>query len=314
MARPLLNRSERQTKAALHRALADLGFEFTYGARTIDVLEHAADHPYRWKDTPGLRHNDVSYAFRSHFDITVLNPQLEPVLAVEFDGPHHDTPEQQKRDEAKNRLCAAAELPLLRVDDRTLQVFERTQLIEWLVRLWQHYEHDMPTLIDERNDVVAEMPAEELDDPALLAGRPDLDVEFIFELQHPFPPAVSVAHRLHAQHQLHVLDLDMPEDTSRCNHQCRALQAWPLPELDSGGSTVRYVTETYISRTKIGVGRYEAAAIYPLGDVQGGPSVLTAMSELFGGLPAGPWFGAAQHLSRGMSIYNALLDTEQQLQ
>ena len=109
---------------------------------------------------PWLEPGDWSYAWRSHFDFVVQAPlhaeePLEPLFVVEFDGNDHQRPQHRRRDLAKNRLCAAAGLPLMRVDGTDLLHREHVQVVQWLAELWAAYEAEMPTMVAER-DVAAE--------------------------------------------------------------------------------------------------------------------------------------------------------------
>jgi hypothetical protein len=58
------------------------------------------------------------YRQTARFDllVTTAPPYAQPRLALEFDGPCHQTPEGKRKDALKNELCIAAGLPLVRVN------------------------------------------------------------------------------------------------------------------------------------------------------------------------------------------------------
>jgi hypothetical protein len=156
------------------------------------------------RDHPWLQPGDWGYAFQSHFDFVVQDGlgsdhPTHPLFAVEFDGWWaHSDPAVRRRDHSKNRLCAASGLPLVRLDDTFRDRRERLSLMEWLARLWAAHRSEMRGLIAQRDAEAALMTEEELDEAGvwLLGERPDLDVDLVFRLEHPFPPARKVAQRL----------------------------------------------------------------------------------------------------------------------
>jgi len=56
------------------------------------------------------------------------------VFAIEIDGLSHDDSEQAQRDIIKNRLCASARLPLLRLGIDALDESQEISVLEWLVQ------------------------------------------------------------------------------------------------------------------------------------------------------------------------------------
>lgn len=71
--------------------------------------------------SPNARHELAiwEYIKETSFDILVFDKEsLEPVLAVEYDGDHHMSTEQQQKDSYKNQFCEAISLPLIRIDER----------------------------------------------------------------------------------------------------------------------------------------------------------------------------------------------------
>lgn len=306
MTRPILNRSERRTLAALTRPLQGTGMSVSVQTRCIDVLRcFVEDDQLRGTDELGLLDgSEYSYALKAHFDFVVLDAQHVPVLAVEFDGPSHVDPEVVARDCRKNRLCFMAGLPLLRIHDAHLQRPERVNLLEWLVQLWQDYEERMPELLADRDVEIDRLTDEQFDNRYLLMDRPDLDVELIFQLEHPFPPALTLAAQLHRQHRIHIPATNYDYRCSQaCVREGLTVQGEPLPAL-GGDEVIAYTCTLRCGGETVGIGRYETAGIYPWYP-PGGPDPLDG---LLTGIPAGPWIGAGAHLARGMSFHNALRD------
>jgi hypothetical protein len=311
MTRPLLNHSERRTYAALTAALADTGMSVHAQMRCIDALRGHIDE--RDLKSPSrelglLDGSEYGYALRAHFDFVVLDHDLEPVLAVEFDGPSHTDPVQVARDCRKNRLCFIAGLPLLRVHDAHLQRAEQVVILEWFVRLWQAYKQQMPLLVAERDEQVDSLADEDVS-PFLLADRPDLDVEFVFRLSNPFPPTLTWAAELHRRHRIHVMGSDY---RYRCDQKCVAdgttVQGEPFPDLGTD-DTIAYTCILRVGDKTVATGRYETTGLYPWypPDEQG----RNPLAGLLSGTPAGPWLGAGTHVAYGMSFRNALRDLDE---
>ncbi|MFK4035344.1 DUF2726 domain-containing protein [Nonomuraea wenchangensis] len=187
------NYSERRTHRILEAALAGSGYWVNSKTSLEDVI--AVDST----DSPTARR----FVRDAHFDFTIHTAGSNSVVwVVEFDGPHHriDT-EQIRRDITKNRICALVGLPILRVEDDLLDGVEREATLSWLVRRWLMYKAEMPGLLKDRNRQIDEMTPKEWeknegDAGFLFAHRPDLDVEFVFDLMNPFPALVSIAKRL----------------------------------------------------------------------------------------------------------------------
>jgi hypothetical protein len=77
-----------------------------------------------------------SYYTRSHFDFTVTSPEQKPVMAIEFDGPYHNDPEQIARDAKKDRLCKQAGLPILRINaNHVLRKYRGMTLLRWIIEV-----------------------------------------------------------------------------------------------------------------------------------------------------------------------------------
>jgi hypothetical protein len=66
---------------------------------------------------PHLDEEAQAYLFRALVDCVVCDQHAgyRPVYAFELDSQHHDAPDRQHRDGLKDRICAAAGLPLYRI-------------------------------------------------------------------------------------------------------------------------------------------------------------------------------------------------------
>ena len=335
---------ELDTLAALDEALHPLGYRISQQVRVLDAVRAAAADPKTTtvagprmldcflpamrdvagpfgKDHRWLRPGDWDYAFRSHFDFVVQEGlqsehPTHPLFAVEFDGGwSHSDPAAQRRDQRKNRLCAASGLPLVRLDDASLHRRERFSVIEWLARLWAAYRSEMPRLIAERDAEVEAMPEEELAAAGsfLLGESPDLDVEFSFELEHPFPPIRRAAARMASRYGFQWWEVDaIAPDPDRPRW---TVHSWrpPCPSLNPG------LVERWTCELPL-VGpqgqRDEITAVadvrrgYPLHDDEPDLSWDAFYTGQLGFLPAGPWTSAPDLLGKAMCLHNTLLKVE----
>jgi hypothetical protein len=115
------------------RILADYadenGYRISLKMRLRDVI-----------DTDGLPLNarERNFAFTSHLDFVAFDAETHlPVLAIEYDGPQHLTDDRQiERDRIKDKLCAAAELPLLRIDNLFTRKEGKWRVLTYI--LWAH--------------------------------------------------------------------------------------------------------------------------------------------------------------------------------
>lgn len=322
MPQPLLNTSERRVIDELERALSHKHrWRVAIQVRAIDVLRAAAPHMRNATlrgNTDGLQKGDINRAFMSHFDFVVLDGDARPLLAVEFDGPRHDTPEQAARDAAKNRLCLDAGLPLLRINDAMPMQVERTRLVEWVVAQWAERLHAIPALERERDRDIAELGSAGLWDdngPFMPTEYPHLDTELVFRLTHPFPPSLDTALRLHDKHRLHVLDFShFLRNDRRPHERCRGAVLDVVAAADTPRTIADCRAVVTVAGEPIAEGRHRSAATYPLRDPgHGSVPGLAGHEDIFGGLPAGPWPGAAHTLTRELAGCNALAAAERTL-
>ncbi len=86
------------------------------------------------KEATRLSEGEFSLYTRGHFDFVVYREIDDvPKFAVEFDGFSHETERQIARDIIKNRFCAQAALPLLRIGTTELSEHEEITVLEWLL-------------------------------------------------------------------------------------------------------------------------------------------------------------------------------------
>src|SRR5438132_1677988 len=99
--------AEARAEQVLRRGLSGTGWTVALKL-PIQVVLH--------KEAARLTREEFSLYTRGHFDFTVYGEDdHEPAFAVEFDGFGHERPRQVQRDIIKNRLCAKANLALLRI-------------------------------------------------------------------------------------------------------------------------------------------------------------------------------------------------------
>jgi Protein of unknown function (DUF2726) len=339
---------EVQTFAALSGALAPLGYSVSQKARVLDCMRAAAENPKAARPVgstladlivpglraaagpfgpthPWLRPGDWSYAFRAHFDFVIHEGIVgeyptHPLFAVEFDSAGaHARPAARRRDLAKNRLCAASGLPLVRINDTFLYPRERLSLVEWLARLWAAYRAEMPDLIAERDATVEAMPEEQLREAGLflLGEYPDLDVEFIFELEHPFPPAQEVAERLAFRYGFHWSEVRV-RPTVPLRQRWRVTRHFPPTLVLNDGLIERWRCKLSLTGPAGHTTKLQGAADVPRGyPLDEGP-VVDSWAALLAGrlpyLPAGPWTTAPSMLGKALCIHNTLIEVERYLQ
>ena len=327
---------ETLTYGALDSALHPGGYVISQQVRALDVLRAAAarrpaltrcpagdefaevfERFGRFDDNhPWLEPGDLRYAWGAHFDFVVQAPlharaPLEPLLAVEFDGPSHRRPEAEVRDRAKNRLCAAAGLALVRVDQSLLFARERRSTVAWLAELWAAHEAEVPAMLAERDRQVAGALAAGADVKDL-AEDPGFDVGFVFGLAHPFPAVRASAERLLARYGFKA---PMVAGLGEGGGRWRAT-GWqsPLSSLSGGLSETWDMwvrLEGPKERSELVRARATVAQAYPL---HAGPVVPRSWGEAewwrLEHMPAGPFPGAAAYLGPALCTHNLLLEVE----
>ncbi|MGY1825981.1 DUF2726 domain-containing protein [Blastococcus sp. SYSU DS0541] len=323
--------TETRTRRVLSRVVEGTLFWINVHTRLEDVIEPGPDDDAA----------DRRFLRDAHFDFTIhKQTRAEALWAFEFDGPQHQTAEQRRRDTQKNRICLLAGLPLLRIDDRHLNVNEKEAVLDWHVRRWLAYEKVMPGLLDDRDREIAEMTEEEIADAGiwLLADRPHLDVEMLFELDNPYQPTIDIARRLLHQYGIYATEvLGRDELTSNVDYLARFDFLGALS--DSGrlsASFARWVCpfrverfDGYLTSTSRqphvelrSNGVWESRVAYPVHDGHGPlPDALArsgwaAMTTFLQGpdawdwMPAGPAGGGAAEVGKALAEYNALREVE----
>jgi hypothetical protein len=154
MVKRILNRSEKQTEEQLSPLAAGNGARIFTKLRVADVLEI---------ENSGISSEQYSYALKAHFDFLICDKSDLPLFAVEFDGPSHKRPRQQRNDDLKNSLCDRLGLPLLRINSNHLtKRYRRMAPLAWLVDTWF-----ISRAFDEAQKA-GQIPAEEGFDPCSL--------------------------------------------------------------------------------------------------------------------------------------------------
>ena len=119
-------------EAAVDQLLAEYARENGYRISMKMRLRDAID-----ADSLPLSAKARNFLWTSHLDFVVIDMESKlPVLAVEYDGPAHATPEQAERDQIKDHLCEDSELPLLRIDSQFARREGRWIVLKYI--LWAH--------------------------------------------------------------------------------------------------------------------------------------------------------------------------------
>lgn len=125
----ILNFHEEATHAILSKVATQNGAKVFAKVRVADVLEI---------NDSGLSNTEYSYALKSHFDFVVTESDNDPLLAVEFDGPHHqEDAKAAANDERKDDICRHFQFPVLRANaDFLTKKIRQFNILSWLVELW----------------------------------------------------------------------------------------------------------------------------------------------------------------------------------
>ncbi len=68
------------------------------------------------------------------FDFIITDKETNPLFAIEFDGPwHYDCPKTHESDLRKISICDKAGLPLLRIDYKLYDKFEKSKIVSFIV-------------------------------------------------------------------------------------------------------------------------------------------------------------------------------------
>jgi hypothetical protein len=131
-AKSLINRSENDVAESLRNGVWIIEYERLFvdepakqemrrhfESESMKLLHEVALHRICTSDLIGglLTYDEDQIRTTSSVDILVHAPPplSQPLLAVEFDGPHHDDPEKQRKDRLKDAVLAHYGIPLIRI-------------------------------------------------------------------------------------------------------------------------------------------------------------------------------------------------------
>jgi uncharacterized protein DUF2726 len=170
----------------VRRNLDGTGWIFSAQTAISRVIEK---HSYLTRD----EYTELS---QGTFDFIVCREEDHEVeFAIEFDGPSHDDPRQIERDVIKNRLCAEAGLPLLRIRRGELREREQITVLDWLLELFITWESETPDAAEELIEDLEASPGGES-----IAQEPEEVVGILaatFGCEFPFPANAEIAKRLY---------------------------------------------------------------------------------------------------------------------
>jgi len=138
---PITTAAEARAERVLRRSLSGTGWTVALKLPIQVVLNREAVR---------LTSEEFSLYTRGHFDFTVYDEDNhEPAFVVEFDAFGHDKPRQIARDMIKNRLCAKADLPLLRIGIEHVTAEGQLSVLAWIADLFLSLLSDDETADDE---------------------------------------------------------------------------------------------------------------------------------------------------------------------
>ncbi|MER7642720.1 DUF2726 domain-containing protein [Streptomyces sp. NPDC126522] len=248
------NESEKRTRRIMEIATHDTLYWVNAKTRLEDVI------------SPSTRDSEYERRFlrNAHFDYTLHRQSSKEVIwAFEFDGPTHGSdPEVIRRDILKNRICAKANLPLLRLEDDLLEAIDGVSLLGWLIRRWMRHEKIMPRMIVDRDKAAASYSEHDWGEFKVSDGvfilPPELDVLNLFDLTNPYPPLLKIASRLLRWYGIREgMSLELGEGDRDAKFQRLIDEApWdlstnggPLPDLRSYGLYTRAYCDVELRRT-----------------------------------------------------------------
>jgi hypothetical protein len=205
--RKVLYFREPQVHTILLRQLSQKGYQIYPKVRLADAinLDRGEYLPQR----------EFRYLCGAHLDFLVVQ-QDSPVFAVEFDGVDHlHDPATIERDVLKNRLCKAADLPLLRVTSVEITDSDQLTLLDYMLMRYVAWHTEIDEILDEIRDYAAQLPPDT--DPADVVI--DLDPSFHFNLRHPFPGSEIVRERLWRRYRI-AWDLDSKKRQNSPSYLC----------------------------------------------------------------------------------------------
>lgn len=184
---PVLNHSENRTFRILQRGIVGTDF---YICPKIGLREPI--RASRKEFTSVLSSDERRMLSRGHLDFLITRGIRQPLFAVEFDGPRHETLTQIARDAVKNRLCFKAGLPLLRVRSGALEEHDKVSLLEYIAYLALSWEQCKTRLDSDYKRVLqGDANHENVTDP-----------QTAFSIAHPFPATELLCNQLWEEHRL----------------------------------------------------------------------------------------------------------------
>jgi hypothetical protein len=151
-----LNRTEERVYRALEEIASTQGLSVFPKVRFIDTFDERG---------VGLSGAQKSFAMKAHIDFLLVRPDMTPFMAIEFDGPTHESVVQRQRDATKNALCARSGLPLARIRSSYLnRSYGGMNALRWIVETT-----DLSIAFDEAQEK-GELPPDEGFDPMMVAG------------------------------------------------------------------------------------------------------------------------------------------------
>ncbi|EDY62616.1 DUF2726 domain-containing protein [Streptomyces pristinaespiralis] len=297
------NQSEKRTRRILEIATQESSMYWVNAkTRLEEVLSPSKN------DSPAERR----FLRDAHFDYTLHKESSDKVVwAFEFDGPGHSSdPDAIRRDRLKNRICAKANLPLLRIEDDLLQATDGVSLLEWLIRRWMSYERILPRMAQDRDRTAAAMSDEDWDELKISQDvfilPPELDTEHLFSLRNPYPPLPKISVRLLKTFGIREpLSLELNpdwrefEDIETTWHL--STNGGPLPDLNNHGLYSRSYCEVALRRVGeewpsppvfAATGEYMARVSYPTFPNQRTPFERNSATDEFEA-PCGPPYGGS---------------------
>jgi uncharacterized protein DUF2726 len=126
IAEKLLNKAEEIAFRELDAIAQDNALRLFAKPRLSDVI---------LKDSPLLQ-ADFDFYTRAHVDFVVTDDKTKPLFIVEYDGPFHAAPVQQRRDRMKDGLCADAGLGILRINaNHVTKLYRGMSVLRWIIEV-----------------------------------------------------------------------------------------------------------------------------------------------------------------------------------
>ncbi|MBW8173994.1 DUF2726 domain-containing protein [Ornithinimicrobium sp. Arc0846-15] len=123
----ILNVQEAAVDHLLGDYARDNGFRLMIKPRLRDVID---------VEDMELTSRERNFLFTSHLDFVAADTTNVPVLAIEYDGSQHwNDYKQRDRDTIKDRLCKAAGLDLLRIDNLYTRKAGRWQVLGYILEM-----------------------------------------------------------------------------------------------------------------------------------------------------------------------------------